>query len=41
MPDITSFDSLDYALQQVSGKPTVLEALWDGDTQGWYFEVVG
>lgn len=36
MPDITSFDSLDYALQQVSGKPTVLEALWDGDTQGWY-----
>jgi hypothetical protein len=36
MPDITSLDSLERALLQVSGTPKVLEALWDGDTQGWF-----
>ena len=36
MPDITSLESLDRALLQISGMPKVLEALWDGDTQGWY-----
>ncbi|MGI4736202.1 MAG: hypothetical protein ACRYG7_13580 [Janthinobacterium lividum] len=36
MPAITSVDSLERALAQVSGTPKVLEALWDGDTQGWY-----
>ena len=36
MPDITSLESLDRALLQVSGTPKVLEALWDGDTHGWY-----
>lgn len=39
MPDITSLDSLERALRQVSGTPKVLEALWDGDTQGWYLTV--
>jgi hypothetical protein len=36
MPDITSFEMLDTEIQKVSGRPTVLQALWDGDTQGWY-----
>lgn len=39
MPDITSLDSLARALLQVSGTPKVLEALWDGDTQGWFLHV--
>jgi hypothetical protein len=36
MPNITSFDILDGEIQKVPGQPTVLEALWDGDTQGWF-----
>ncbi len=36
MSDITSFEQLDRAIQAVGGKPKVLEALWTGDTQGWY-----
>lgn len=36
MSNITSFEILDEKIQKVSGKPTVLEALWDGDTQGWF-----
>ncbi|MDO7846834.1 hypothetical protein Q5H92_10735 [Hymenobacter sp. M29] len=36
MPAITSLESLDRAIQQVSGTHKVLEALWEGDTQGWY-----
>jgi len=36
MPKITTFDILDDEIKKVRGKPTVLEALWDGDTQGWY-----
>lgn len=36
MPNITTFDILDSEIQKVGGKPTVLEVLWDGDTQGWY-----
>lgn len=39
MPDITSLDALEYAIRQVSGTPQVLEALWDGDTQGWYLNL--
>lgn len=33
---ITTFEILDEAIKKAGGKPTVLEALWDGDTQGWY-----
>ena len=36
MPNITSFEILDSAIQKIPGRPTVLEALWDGDTQGWF-----
>lgn len=36
MPKITTFEILDEEIKKVGGKPTVLEALWDGDTQGWY-----
>jgi hypothetical protein len=36
MPSITSFEILDSEIQKVAGQPTVLEALWDGDTQGWF-----
>ncbi|RFP64291.1 hypothetical protein D0N36_14620 [Hymenobacter lapidiphilus] len=36
MAAITSLASLEQALLQVGGTPRVLEALWDGDTQGWY-----
>lgn len=39
MPDITSLESLEHAVRQVSGTPKVLEALWDGDMQGWYLNV--
>ena len=30
-----TFEELDIIIQRIGGKPTVLEALWDGDTQGW------
>ena len=36
MPNITSFEILDSEIKKVPGRPTVLEALWDGDTQGWF-----
>jgi hypothetical protein len=36
MTNITSFEILDNEIQKVAGRPTVLEALWDGDTQGWF-----
>ena len=36
MPNITSFEILDSEIQKVAGRHTVLEALWDGDTQGWF-----
>lgn len=36
MTYITSFDILDSEIRKASGRPTVLEALWDGDTQGWF-----
>lgn len=36
MPNITSFEILEDEIKKVGGKPTVLEALWDGDTQGWF-----
>lgn len=36
MPNITTFEILDEEIKKVGGKPTVLEALWDGDTQGWF-----
>lgn len=45
MPAITSFELLDEAIKNTGGRPTVLEALWDGDTDGWflllslYFEI--
>jgi len=36
MPNITSFEILDAEIKKIDGKPTVLEALWDGDTDGWF-----
>lgn len=33
---IITFDKLDKEIKKVGGKPMVLEALWDGDTNGWY-----
>ncbi len=36
MPNITTFEILDSEIKKVGGKPTVLEALWDGDTEGWF-----
>jgi hypothetical protein len=36
MPYIASFDDLDREIQKHKGKPLVLEALWDGDTEGWF-----
>lgn len=36
MPYITSFETLENAIKMAGGKPKVLEALWDGDTNGWF-----
>ena len=36
MPHINSFETLDNAIKNAGGRPTVLEALWDGDTDGWF-----
>ncbi len=36
MHNITTFEVLEHTIKQISGQPTVLEALWDGDSQGWY-----
>lgn len=36
MSDITSFEILDEEIQKTKGRPRVLQALWDGDTSGWY-----
>ncbi len=36
MPYINSYESFQAAIAPLKGKPTVLEALWDGDTEGWY-----
>jgi len=36
MPNITTFDILDSEIKKIVGKPIVLEALWDGDTEGWF-----
>lgn len=36
MAIITTFDSLDKEIKKAGGNPIVLEALWDGDTNGWY-----
>ena len=35
MSYITSFDNLDAEIQKYK-RPLVLEALWDGDTKGWF-----
>jgi hypothetical protein len=32
---ISSFQDLESQIKKVPGKPLVLEALWDGDTDGW------
>jgi hypothetical protein len=39
MSYITTFEILDDAIKNAGGKPTVLEAFWDGDTQGWHLEL--
>jgi hypothetical protein len=36
MANITTFEILDQEIKKAGGRPTVLEALWDGDTQGWF-----
>lgn len=36
MSYITTFEELDEKIQATRGLPTVLEALWDGDTEGWF-----
>ncbi len=36
MPDITSFNILEKRIEELPGRPDVLEALWDGDTNGWF-----
>ena len=36
MPNITTFEKLINEIEKIGGKPTVLEALWDGDTKGWF-----
>lgn len=36
MPPITSFSVLEEEIKKTRGRPTVLEVLWDGDTNGWY-----
>lgn len=36
MSYITSFETLENAIKMAGGKPKVLEALWDGDTNGWF-----
>lgn len=36
MSDISSFEILDQEIQKTGGKPRVLQALWDGDTSGWW-----
>jgi hypothetical protein len=36
MPNITNFEILDQEIRKSGGKPVVLEALWDGDTTGWF-----
>lgn len=33
---IHHYEQLDAAIRAAGGKPQVLEALWDGDTEGWY-----
>lgn len=37
--DISSFEILDQEIQKTKGKPRVLQALWDGDTQGWWLSL--
>lgn len=36
MAYITTFEELDEAIKKNPGRPMVLEALWDGDTNGWF-----
>jgi len=39
MSDISSFEILDQEIQKIKGKPVVLQALWDGDTSGWWLSL--
>lgn len=39
MLNITTFEILDKEIEKLGGKPIVLEALWDGDTQGWFLRL--
>jgi hypothetical protein len=36
MPNALSIEALDRMIHKLPGKPIVLEALWTGDTEGWY-----
>jgi hypothetical protein len=39
MINIITFEILDDEIKKIGGKPIVLEALWDGDTQGWFLRL--
>lgn len=39
MSEISSFEILDEEIQKTKGKPVVLQALWDGDTHGWWLSL--
>lgn len=36
LKNITSFEILTEAIERIPGRPIVLEALWNGDTEGWF-----
>jgi hypothetical protein len=36
MSRITTFETLEQQINETPGTPTVLEAMWDGDSDGWY-----
>lgn len=36
MSRITTFENLEQKINETPGTPTVLEAMWDGDSDGWY-----
>jgi hypothetical protein len=36
MPNITSYEIFDEEVKKIGLKPRVLEALWCGDTNGWF-----
>lgn len=39
MSRITTFEALEQKINEIPGTPTVLEALWDGDSDGWHLRM--